>query len=129
MELKVLFQSNKYNVRPQFYGQIKQLADFLKTHPDTMVSIEGYTDNTGNKESNLALSKQRAKAISSILTSKFKIEAPRVEAFGYGDTIPIADNNTATGREKNRRVVAEVFSTKQQHVEKWTIYSVDKNAK
>jgi len=129
MELKVLFQSNKYNVRPQFYGQIKQLADFLKTHPDTRVSIEGYTDNTGNKESNLALSKQRAKAISSILTSKFKIEAPRVEAFGYGDTIPIADNNTATGREKNRRVVAEVFSTKQQHVEKWTIYSVDKNAK
>ena len=108
------------------FPEVKKLADFLRSNPDSSVVIEGHTDDVGNDEYNLNLSQNRANAIAAVLVDSFKIRASRVKGVGYGETKPIADNSTAAGREQNRRVVAEVFARQTADVKRWTIYSVDK---
>jgi len=127
LDMKVLFDSGKAVVRPQFYPQVKKLADFLKKYPKSTVNIEGYTDNIGNQAYNLNLSQQRASAIADVLIHTFGISPTRVEAIGHGQNNPIASNNTTVGRERNRRVVAEVFAKQKANNLRWNIYSVDQN--
>lgn len=125
LDLKILFSSGKYDVKPQYYGEIKKLADFLKANPTSSVVIEGHTDDVGNANYNLALSQNRADAIANVLVERFGIPRSRVEGIGYGEEKPIATNDTASGRELNRRVVGEVFARKTAEIERWNIYSVD----
>ncbi|WP_245957863.1 OmpA family protein [Marinomonas piezotolerans] len=127
LDLKILFSSGKYDVKPQYYGEIKKLADFLKANPTSSVVIEGHTDDVGNANYNLALSQNRADAIANVLVERFGIPRSRVEGIGYGEEKPIATNDTASGRELNRRVVGEVFARKTADIERWNIYSVDTN--
>ncbi|HNQ00543.1 MAG TPA: OmpA family protein, partial [Bacteroidia bacterium] len=72
-------------------------------YPEAKLSVEGHTDNTGNPEKNVTLSQKRCESVKNYLVSK-GIDANRLTATGYGDTRPIADNKTADGRAKNRRV-------------------------
>ena len=74
----------------------------LQDNPTLKVEISGHTDNTGNAKDNMLLSTNRAKAIVDYLITQ-KIDAARLTYKGYGDTQPIADNNTEAGRAKNRR--------------------------
>ena len=75
----------------------------LKAYPAAHVKIGGYTDNSGNPDANKQLSQARAESVRDEL-QKQGIDSSRVEAEGYGDQHPAADNNTAAGRAKNRRV-------------------------
>ncbi len=127
VQLNVLFDSGKTIVKPRFYPELKELADFLNANPTASVVIEGHTDNVGSDELNKSLSQQRANAIADVLVDSFRIREYRVKGIGFGETRPIESNDTEVGREKNRRVVAEVFAKEQQVQERWTIYSVDKN--
>lgn len=129
VELKVLFDTGKHEVKPAFYSELRELASFLKKNPASSVIIEGHTDNVGSKTSNQTLSFQRASAIAAVITDKFKIAPNRVQAKGFGETSPIASNETQSGREANRRVVAEVFSRQTASLKRWTIYSVDEENK
>ncbi|EAQ63708.1 OmpA family protein [Marinomonas sp. MED121] len=129
VELKVLFDTGKHEVKPAFYSELRELASFLKKNPASSVIIEGHTDNVGSKTSNQTLSFQRASAIAAVITDKFKIAPNRVQAKGFGETSPIASNETHSGREANRRVVAEVFSRQTASLKRWTIYSVDEENK
>lgn len=125
VEMNVLFDSGRFDVKPQYYSEIKKVADFLRSQPNSSVVIEGHTDSVGNDEYNLNLSQNRANAIANVLINNFRIAASRVEAIGYGETRPIASNDTTLGQARNRRVVAEVFANSTRDVERWTIYSVD----
>ncbi|SBS34576.1 Outer membrane porin F precursor [Marinomonas spartinae] len=127
LDMKVLFDSGKAVVKPPFYPQVKRLADFLRKYPKSHVKIEGYTDNVGNQTYNLNLSQRRASAIANVLVKTFGISPSRVEAIGHGQNNPIASNNTEAGKERNRRVVAEVFAKQKTDRLRWTIYSVDNN--
>ncbi|MGB0941709.1 MAG: OmpA family protein [Marinomonas sp.] len=129
VELKVLFDTGKHEVKPAFYGELRRLASFLRKNPASAVVIEGHTDNVGSAQSNQALSQRRASAIADVLTSKFRIAKHRVESKGFGETTPITSNETDLGREANRRVVAEVFSRQTASLKRWTIYSVDEENK
>lgn len=129
VELKVLFDTGKHEVKPKFYSELRKLASFLKKNPASAVVIEGHTDNVGSAKSNQALSQRRASAIADVLTSKFRIAKNRVEPKGFGETAPITTNDTDFGREANRRVVAEVFSRQTASLKRWTIYSVDEENK
>jgi len=126
VELKILFASNRYEVQPRYYGEIKKLADFMRDNPGSSVIIEGHTDNVGNELLNQSLSKNRAQAIATILTSTFRVAKSRVQAIGYGENRPIANNDSIEGKGKNRRVVAEVFAQSTVDINKWDIYSVDR---
>ncbi|ABB30585.1 OmpA/MotB domain protein [Geobacter metallireducens RCH3] len=106
--LKVEFDFDKANIKPEFRDEIKRVADFLKEYPDATAVIEGHTDSKGTVKYNQKLSERRAKAVMKNLVDEFGISAKRLSAKGYGETKPVADNATEEGRQKNRRVVANI---------------------
>lgn len=108
VELDVKFDFDKAQVKPESYGDIKALADFLKQYPSTSTVVEGHTDSVGSDTYNQGLSERRAKAVRDVLVNQYGVEGGRVNAVGYGESRPVADNATAEGRAINRRVEAEV---------------------
>ncbi|MEO1438428.1 MAG: OmpA family protein, partial [Bacteroidota bacterium] len=97
------FDSGKATIRNPSLSSLAQLAEVLLKKPDYLLKIEGHTDNTGSETTNLRLSKNRAQAVKDYLVST-GIEAERIRVIGYGEAQPIADNNTTSGRQQNRRV-------------------------
>lgn len=82
---------------------IENVADFMFKHQKINIEISGHTDNEGNSDNNLILSKQRAEKVKNLLLEK-GINEERIKTKGYGETLPIADNNTDEGKQMNRRV-------------------------
>ena len=99
----VLFATGKAEIAPGAQRSIDKLADFLKNYPTRNVLIEGHTDSTGSPESNLKLSEQRADAIKTLLVAR-GVSADRISTRGYGMQYPLVANDTAEGRQQNRRV-------------------------
>lgn len=97
------FQSGKDIILPTSFPTLDELANYLKTIPAFSLSLEGHTDSQGDDDYNQKLSEKRAQSVKKYLVGK-GIEEARIKAVGYGETKPIADNATAEGREKNRRV-------------------------
>lgn len=104
--LDIQFDTGKAVVKAKYFGEIKKVAAFMKANPSVKAAIEGYTDNVGREAINIKLSQRRADAVQKILVVKYKIDPSRLKAVGYGPKNPIADNKTAEGRQKNRRVEA-----------------------
>jgi len=102
-EGNIEFKSGSAAVKSSSYPLLKKVADVEKRCPNLKFSVEGHTDNVGKKASNLALSQRRSTSVKKLLT-KFGVKAKLIEAKGYGSTKPVADNATATGRQKNRRI-------------------------
>lgn len=108
IELNVQFATGKSAIQPKYHKEIKKLADFMKQYPETKAVIEGHTDNVGKEAANVKLSQNRANSIKNYMVKKFNIDAARLEAVGYGPNKPVAGNDTAAGRQKNRRVTAVI---------------------
>jgi len=108
ISLEVEFETAKHEVRTQYHGKIQKVADFMKKYPGTSAEIEGHTDNRGDEGYNVGLSQRRSDSVRQYLIDNFGIEAGRLSAKGYGPSKPIAGNETADGRQKNRRVVATI---------------------
>jgi OOP family OmpA-OmpF porin len=106
--IDIEFDFDKADVKPKYHDEIKKFADVMKDYPDLKVVIEGHTDSIGGKAYNEKLSLRRANSIIKYMVDKFGIDASRLTAKGYGMSRPIADNKTAAGRQKNRRVEAAV---------------------
>jgi outer membrane protein OmpA-like peptidoglycan-associated protein len=99
----ILFDVGKATLKAEALKSLYSLVTFLKQYPDRAVLVEGHTDSTGSDATNLALSQQRADSVRSFLTDN-GIDPGRVLARGYGKAYPVAGNDTAAGRQKNRRV-------------------------
>ncbi|KMQ72841.1 OmpA family protein [Marinobacter subterrani] len=99
----VLFATGSAEIQGGTNQNLEKLVNFLKQYPDRQVLIEGHTDNVGSASFNLALSRQRAESVREFLISR-GIESSRLSVSGYGFERPIASNDTATGRQQNRRV-------------------------
>jgi OmpA-OmpF porin, OOP family len=99
----VLFEVNGAQLQPGAQTELLRLADYLKRNPDRKILIEGHTDNSGSSEYNLQLSQLRAQSVESYLLSS-GVSPDRIRAVGYGETRPEAPNDSATGRQQNRRV-------------------------
>jgi OOP family OmpA-OmpF porin len=99
----VLFQVNGAQLQPGAQAELLRLADYLKRNPDRKILIEGHTDNSGSSEYNLQLSQLRAQSVESYLLAS-GVSPDRIRAIGYGETRPEAPNDSATGRQQNRRV-------------------------
>lgn len=101
----VAFEPGKAVLLPESAELLRQVAAVLAAHPElTAVRVEGHTDSSGAEESNLKLSRRRAEAVKAWLVQPGGIDAGRLEAAGYGSRRPLAPNDSATGRAKNRRV-------------------------
>lgn len=99
----VLFDFNKYEVKNKVKGSLNTLAKALEENPDIRIKIDGYTDFIGSEGYNLELSVKRAKAIKNYLVNR-GVKSSNISIEGYGKQNPIANNATAAGRAKNRRV-------------------------
>ena len=99
----IQFASGLAQLREEFQAGCERLTLWMKENPEVRIQIEGHTDNVGSLASNMALSHDRALAVSSYLTD-LGIDATRVETSGLGPNEPIADNATEKGRAMNRRV-------------------------
>ena len=104
----VFFETNKYDLLPTSMIELNRLVTLLQQNPDKKIEIGGHTDNVGSDEANLLLSDQRAASVVSYLVKK-GITADRLAAKGYGETLPIATNDTDAGRAKNRRTEFKVI--------------------
>jgi outer membrane protein OmpA-like peptidoglycan-associated protein len=100
----VTFPSGQADIAPKFRPLLEKLRAAVDVFPRSQIVIEGHTDSYGSDEANLALSRKRAEAIGAYLTGTLGVPAFRISAVGYGETQPIANNDTAQGRERNRRI-------------------------
>jgi outer membrane protein OmpA-like peptidoglycan-associated protein len=100
---EVLFEIDSAILSGQARATLDEVAVVLNDFPKTAVVVQGFTDSTGSEEHNLALSERRATAVMRFLVDR-GIEPARMTALGYGEDHPIASNETAEGRSRNRRV-------------------------
>ncbi|MEJ2536602.1 MAG: OmpA family protein [Calditrichia bacterium] len=99
----LLFDVNKATLRDASKAELTKLAQILNKYPDTNILVEGHTDNTGSEEYNLELSRQRAQSVENYLAS-LNVDPTRFSIMGYGESQPVATNDTVEGRQQNRRV-------------------------
>jgi outer membrane protein OmpA-like peptidoglycan-associated protein len=99
----VLFDTGKYNLRPAAREKLAKLSGIVLAHPNLKLEVEGYTDNVGGEAYNQKLSEKRAETVQSYLVEQ-GLDAGSVTAKGLGETMPIAGNESAKGRQQNRRV-------------------------
>ena len=105
----VFFDSGKAILKKESYAALNELYDALKMKPAMVIEIAGHTDNVGSKEANQLLSEQRAVSVRAYLIRK-GIESSRIQAKGYGDSEPVAYNDSSEGRQQNRRTEVRIIS-------------------
>ncbi|MBZ5855510.1 OmpA family protein [Flavihumibacter profundi] len=100
----IQFDVNSDKIKPESYATLKDIAQILKDNASVKIKIVGHTDSDGDDVSNLDLSKRRAASVKTMLNSSFAIDNSRMETDGKGETQPIAPNDNAVNKAKNRRV-------------------------
>jgi OOP family OmpA-OmpF porin len=106
--LLVEFDFDKAAVKPLFHEDIERVANMLIAYPKTSAELEGHTDYINTEEYNMKLSRLRAESVKKYLVEKFGIDDSRITTVGYGESMPIDTNETDEGRQRNRRVVANI---------------------
>jgi outer membrane protein OmpA-like peptidoglycan-associated protein len=99
----VLFDSGRAELKPGAMRTIDRLAVFMRENPERRLNIEGYTDSVGSDDFNLSLSQRRADAVRAALVYR-GVDGARIDSRGFGEAGPVASNNTAAGRQRNRRI-------------------------
>jgi OmpA-OmpF porin, OOP family len=99
----IFFATGSYKLLAKSYKSLKEVAQILKDNPSYKINVDGYTDITGNEEKNQVLSENRANSVKQYLVGN-GVDESRIVSAGHGINDPIADNKTAAGRAKNRRV-------------------------
>lgn len=108
----LLFDVDKSELRDSSKANLTDLARILKKYPDTNILMEGHTDSTGSDDYNLRLSKDRAEAVAFFLAEN-EVSSSRFSVKGYGESQPIATNDTAEGRQQNRRVDVAIMANEK----------------
>lgn len=111
--LNVRFETASANVTDDSMPEIRDVAEAMRKFPESTLVLEGHTDSVGNAEANRELSQRRAEAVKQILVEEMGIDADRVSAEGYGESQPVADNDTAEGRARNRRVESVLEASRE----------------
>ena len=109
----VTFDFGKSELKPQFYPALNNVASTLREYNQTIVEVSGHTDSVGSDAANQALSERRAASVGHYLEGQ-GVQSARLELVGFGDTRPIASNDTDSGRALNRRVEIRVVPLRAQ---------------
>ncbi len=112
----VTFATGSYTINPTFRETLVTVANSLQQYPDSLIDVYGHTDSTGSDAFNQRLSEQRAEAVANYLVSR-GVSSARIRSQGFGETQPIASNDTDTGRSLNRRVEIKIIPITQEDVE------------
>jgi OOP family OmpA-OmpF porin len=107
---EILFDLNKATLRPESKNELDKIGNILIQAPDLEIEIGGHTDATGSDQTNMTLSEARAKAVRDYLLTNFsQLKADNLDTKGYGESKPVATNDTKEGRAKNRRVEFKII--------------------
>lgn len=109
----VLFKTGQATVSPGAQAQLDRIAQFLNENADREVVVDGHTDSSGSAETNQTLSERRAAAVWTYLTTR-GVAASRIATRGLGASLPLAPNDTAAGRQQNRRVEITILNVGQK---------------
>ncbi len=109
MKSTLLFETDSANLT---YGRdsLDQIAETLNKYPESTVIVKGHTDSRGTEEYNQQLSERRANAVRNYLIAE-RVDASRITAIGFGESLPVAPNDTEEGRQRNRRVEMDIIPT------------------
>ena len=107
----ITFKTDSADINSSFYPVLNSVAKVLKKYDNSTVMVSGHTDSTGSADYNLNLSRERAGSVAAYLQGQ-GVKASRFEVMGLGSSNPIASNDTANGREKNRRVEIKIIPNK-----------------
>ena len=102
--ISLSFPVGKSIIEPENFGLLSKVQNAIKNFPNSTVVIEGHTDSYGSDEKNMELSQERASAVKQYILANMNLDQNKVMSFGYGETKPIANNETKDGRAKNRRI-------------------------
>ncbi|MBK7869345.1 MAG: OmpA family protein [Saprospiraceae bacterium] len=108
----LLFGFDSYELNSTTRANLNDLAEILKKYEDTEIMVDGHTDAKGTDEYNMKLSKNRANAVSNYLTQK-GVAKSRFKVNGYGESRPVADNESDAGRQQNRRVEVALYANEE----------------
>ena len=103
----VTFDVASYTLKPQFRDTLDRIAASMIQYPSSLIDVYGHTDSTGSDAYNQTLSENRARTVANYLSSR-GVSAARVRSQGYGETMPVASNETDEGRARNRRVEIKI---------------------
>lgn len=118
IRVDIKFATNKSDIPDEYVSEVERVAKFLRRYAGVKAEIAGHTDSTASDAYNQKLSQRRADAVKSMLVTRFGIDAGRLDAVGYGESKPIASNDTVDGRAQNRRVVAVMHAETTEAVKK-----------
>lgn len=104
----ITFDTGKANIKSNFNAVLDDIANVMVKYPETKIEVQGHTDNVGNNADNLRLSELRAQSVRSALSSR-GVSSSRISAIGFGESMPVASNDTSSGREANRRVEIKII--------------------
>lgn len=104
----ILFSRGSATLTPAGERKIAEIADILREYPDSEVQIKGYASAEGPEDLNLRLSRARADVVRDALVAN-RVDSRRLQSMGFGESYPLASNETETGRSQNRRVEIDVF--------------------
>ncbi|MDE2596062.1 MAG: OmpA family protein [Sphingomonadales bacterium] len=111
----VTFDVGSATLKPEFRATLDQIAQSMNQYPNSLIDVYGHTDSTGSDAYNQTLSENRARTVANYLASK-GVAAARIRSQGFGETTPIASNDTPEGRAKNRRVEIKIVPVTQEDV-------------
>jgi outer membrane protein OmpA-like peptidoglycan-associated protein len=111
----VTFDVGSSTLKPEFRATLDQIAQSMNQYPNSLIDVYGHTDSTGSDAFNQTLSESRARTVAAYLTSR-GVSAARIRSQGFGETMPIASNDTPDGRAKNRRVEIKIVPVTQEDV-------------
>jgi outer membrane protein OmpA-like peptidoglycan-associated protein len=110
MTLRVNFDFNKSDIRESEVAELQKAVRFIRKYPGAKVRLEGHTDSIDSEEYNQALSERRAEAVKNYLVKEEAAEKSKISTVGYGESRPVASNDTEEGRAQNRRVEVLILS-------------------
>jgi OmpA-OmpF porin, OOP family len=108
LTLKIEFATNSSEIRSSYENDLKDLAELVAKYPNAMIQVEGHTDSMGKATYNKWLSERRAESVKQYLMTKMNLDSDKIYALGFGEEQPVATNDTAEGRQTNRRVIAKI---------------------
>ncbi|MGA9045543.1 OmpA family protein [Sulfuricurvum sp.] len=109
----ITFDTGKANIKPNFTPVLNDIANIMSKYPETKIEVQGHTDSVGSNTDNLTLSQLRAQSVTSYLTNQ-GVDSNRIKSVGFGESMPIASNDTPAGREANRRVEIKIIPNPAQ---------------
>ncbi len=108
----ILFDVDKSDLKSEYRSELTELSKILNKYDDTNILLVGHTDSTGPEEYNLELSEKRARSVADYLTTQ-NVDSGRFTTDGYGESQPVATNDTEAGRAQNRRVEVAIWANEK----------------